>query len=64
MVFSMLLRSIDDVSGALAANLLGAICGGLLEHNAMYFGFLFLYCVAVDIYGAAFLTCLVGYRFT
>jgi hypothetical protein len=57
MVFSTLLRSSDDVSGAMAANLLGAMCGGLLEYNAMYFGFLFLYWVALAIYGAAFLTC-------
>lgn len=55
MVFSTLLRSSDDISGAMAANLIGAICGGLLEYNSMYFGFLFLYWVALAIYGAAFL---------
>jgi hypothetical protein len=64
MVFSTLLRSSDDVSGALAANLLGAMCGGLLEYNAMYFGFLFLYWVALALYGAAFLTCLLSPRST
>ncbi|HEY7327414.1 MAG TPA: hypothetical protein VH592_07240 [Gemmataceae bacterium] len=55
MVFSTLLQSSDDVSGAMAANLIGAICGGLLEYNSMYFGFLFLYWIALAIYGAAFL---------
>jgi hypothetical protein len=64
MVFSTLLRSSDDVSGAMSANLLGAMCGGLLEYNAMYFGFLFLYWVALAIYAAAFLTCLLRPRFT
>jgi hypothetical protein len=58
MVFSTLLRSSDDVSGAMAANLMGAMCGGLLEYNAMYFGFLFLYWVALALYGASFLSCL------
>jgi hypothetical protein len=49
MVFSTLLQSSDDISGAMAANLIGAICGGLLEYNSMYFGFLFLYWVALVI---------------
>ena len=55
MVFSTLLVSAKDVSGPMAANLVGAICGGLLEYNAMYFGFLFLYWVALGVYAAAFL---------
>jgi hypothetical protein len=58
MVFSTLLQSSDDVAGAMAANLLGAMCGGLLEYNSMYFGFLFLYWVALAVYGAAFLASL------
>ncbi|HEY7312443.1 MAG TPA: hypothetical protein VH643_23970 [Gemmataceae bacterium] len=62
MVFSTLLRSSDDVSGAMSANLMGAMCGGLLEYNAMYFGFLFLYWVALAIYGASFLLCLLRPR--
>ena len=52
--FSTALRSSEDVSGALAANLMGAMLGGLLEYNAMYFGFTFLYWVAFVLYGAAF----------
>lgn len=52
--FSAALRSSEDVSGALAANLMGAMLGGLLEYNAMYFGFAFLYGLAFVLYGAAF----------
>jgi hypothetical protein len=62
MVFSTLLRSSEDISGAMAATLMGAMCGGLLEYNAMYFGFRFLYWVALAIYGTAFLTCLLRPR--
>ena len=37
-VFSTLLSSKGSVSGAMAMNLLGAICGGLLEYNDECFG--------------------------
>jgi hypothetical protein len=40
-------------SGILAMNLLGAMCGGLLEYNSMYFGFQFLYLVAAGLYSLA-----------
>jgi spermidine synthase len=60
MVFSVLLRSVADVSSAMAMNLLGAMFGGLLEYNAMYFGFLFLYWVAVALYVAAMGSSIVG----
>ncbi|HJS99364.1 MAG TPA: hypothetical protein VJ756_09745 [Terriglobales bacterium] len=53
-VFSTLLRSRGAVSGILAMNLLGAMCGGLLEYNSMYFGFQFLYWVAAGLYLLAF----------
>ncbi|MGH7896900.1 MAG: hypothetical protein ACREQQ_03050, partial [Candidatus Binatia bacterium] len=52
-VFSTMLRSGGNVSGAMAANLLGALCGGLLEYNSMYFGFRFLYWLAMALYAAA-----------
>jgi len=39
-VFSTLLSNKGQVSGIMASNLLGAICGGLLEYNSMYFGLL------------------------
>ena len=40
----------------MAANIVGVICGGLLEYNSMYFGFRFLYLLAMGIYAASFLT--------
>ncbi|MFO0949945.1 MAG: hypothetical protein U0835_02105 [Isosphaeraceae bacterium] len=40
--FSSLLARTGEVSGALALNLFGALCGGLLECRSMYFGFRFL----------------------
>ena len=55
--FSALLAGRQDISGALAMNLLGAMCGGLLEYNSMYFGFQFLYWIAIGLYGAALLGC-------
>lgn len=57
-VFSALLRTTEHLSRALAANLLGALCGGLLEYNSMYFGFHSLYVLAMAIFGLALLTSL------
>jgi len=54
-VFSTLLRTSAGIAGVMAMNLLGAMCGGLLEYNAMYFGFRFLYLLAGVLYVAAFL---------
>jgi hypothetical protein len=55
-VFSTLLSSKGQVSGMIAMNLLGAVCGGLLEYNSMYFGFRFLYLIAIGCYLAAFVS--------
>ncbi len=55
-VFSTLLSSKGQVSGMMAMNLLGAICGGLLEYNSMYFGFRFLYLLAMGCYLLAFVS--------
>jgi hypothetical protein len=49
-VFSTLLSAKGQISGMMAMNLLGAICGGLLEYNSMYFGFRSLYLVAMVCY--------------
>ena len=57
-VFSSLLATTRGVSGAMAANLFGAMCGGLLEYNAMYFGFQFLYWLAAALYAGAFVSSL------
>jgi spermidine synthase len=55
-VFSTLLSSRGQISGMIAMNLLGAICGGLLEYNSMYFGFGFLYLIAMGCYLLAFVS--------
>jgi len=54
MAFSAELRR-TPVGTALAANLLGAMLGGFLEYNSLYFGFRSLYYVAFALYGVAFL---------
>ena len=56
LIFSAMLESRGQISGIMAANLIGVICGGCLEYNSMYFGFRFLYLIAMAIYGASFLT--------
>jgi len=50
MVFSSLLSREKDITGVMAINLLGAMLGGVLEYNSMYFGFSFLYLLAIFIY--------------
>jgi MFS family permease len=58
-VFSTLLSTADGIAGVMAMNLLGAIVGGLLEYNSMYFGFRALYLIAMACYVVAFLSELV-----
>jgi Spermine/spermidine synthase domain len=55
-VFSTLLSKKGQISGMMAMNLLGAVCGGLLEYNSMYFGFQFLYLLAMGCYLLAFVS--------
>lgn len=62
LAFSSLLASSGDIAGALAMNLLGAMCGGLLEYNSMYFGFQYLYWIAMALYGLAFVSNLLTKR--
>jgi spermidine synthase len=50
LVFSISLRERGSAAGALSSNLFGAIVGGLLEYNSMYFGFSALYLFALGIY--------------
>jgi hypothetical protein len=52
-VFSSLLSAHGAIAAVMAANLLGAMGGGLLEYNAMYFGFRFLYLLAIGCYALA-----------
>ncbi len=53
-VFSTLLKTRGEISGVMSANLFGAMGGGLLEYNSMYFGFQFLYLMAAGLYLLAF----------
>ena len=41
-----------NISTAFAYNLMGALFGGVMEYNSMYFGFAFLYLLARGFYGA------------
>jgi spermidine synthase len=50
-VFSTLIGKAEvKISTALAYNLMGALFGGLMEYNSMYFGFAFLYLMAIGFY--------------
>jgi spermidine synthase len=54
LIFSGLInRAETNISTALAYNLMGALFGGLMEYNSMYFGFAFLYLLAIGFYGLA-----------
>lgn len=59
-LFSILLRDRLDYSQAMGANLLGAMLGGLLEYNAMFFGLNHLFMLALILYGLAGLFVLRG----
>jgi hypothetical protein len=61
-VFSSLIATSRTITGAMSANLFGAMCGGLLEYNAMYFGFQFLYWLAAALYVGAFVSTLLTKR--
>src|SRR5206468_4127229 len=51
--FSSELRLQANLPAALSANLLGAMLGGFLEYNSLYFGFRALYIFALVLYGLA-----------
>lgn len=57
-IFSSLLSRESRVSSVMAVNLLGAMCGGILEYNSMYFGFRFLYLLAMGLYALSFFSTL------
>ena len=52
--FSKELLKLQSISQALSSNILGAMVGGFLEYNSMYFGFSNLYVLAGIIYMSAF----------
>ncbi|HZN65384.1 MAG TPA: hypothetical protein VFB66_08780, partial [Tepidisphaeraceae bacterium] len=58
--FSTELVRSTSVAVALSSNLLGAMVGGCLEYNAMYFGYRSLYVLALVIYAAALVSSLWG----
>lgn len=53
--FSTELKKSPSVAVALSSNLMGAMLGGFLEYNSMYFGFRSLYLFALVMYGLAFI---------
>ena len=55
-VFSTLLSTQSRISSVMSMNLMGAMCGGILEYNSMYFGFHFLYLLAIALYAMALLS--------
>tara|TARA_Y100000590_G_C15715703_1_gene1011800 strand:- start:147 stop:2531 length:2385 start_codon:yes stop_codon:yes gene_type:complete len=54
--FSYELKNSTSVMVALSSNILGAIVGGCLEYNSMYFGFRALYLLAIVMYILSFLS--------
>src|SRR5262249_22253828 len=58
--FSSELRLQANLPAALSANLLGAMLGGFLEYNSLYFGFRALYVFALVLYGLALGATLLG----
>ena len=54
LAFSREILNYGSTSNALSCNILGAIVGGLLEYNSMYFGFKFLYILAIIFYMFAY----------
>ena len=63
-VFSTLLADRVAIGRVMAANLIGAMSGGLLEYNSMYFGFRFLYLLAMGFYATAFVIWFLSHRLT
>ena len=55
-LFSILISKVEDIGSAMAMNILGALCGGVLEYNAMYLGYRALYFFAIMIYLACFVS--------
>ena len=56
LAFSKELVRYGSTANALACNIMGAIVGGLLEYNSMYFGFKFLYLLAIFFYIIAYIS--------
>jgi len=55
LIFSSELQRGGEIGTALCANLFGAMLGGFLEYNSMYWGFSSLYPLGMALYAVAFL---------
>ena len=60
LAFSSELAAAPSAGVALGSNLMGAMLGGGLEYNSMYFGYRSLYIIALVIYALAFVTSIRG----
>ncbi|MGD0463044.1 MAG: hypothetical protein ABSB74_11220 [Tepidisphaeraceae bacterium] len=58
LIFSAEMESANSVAAALGSNLIGAMLGGCLEYNSMYFGYRSLYVLAIVIYGSSMIVSL------
>ena len=58
------LKKSSSLSVAFFSNILGAMLGGFLEYNSMYFGFRSLYIFAFIMYGCAFISSLYVWKST
>ncbi|HEY1921359.1 MAG TPA: hypothetical protein VGG44_01230 [Tepidisphaeraceae bacterium] len=58
LIFSAEMDSANSVASALGSNLIGAMLGGCLEYNSMYFGYRSLYLLAMVIYGLSMIVSL------
>jgi spermidine synthase len=54
LIFSSALSRAENLGSALSANILGAMLGGFLEYNSMYWGYVSLYPLGLLLYGLAF----------
>jgi hypothetical protein len=62
LVFSSELKRVTSIGAAMGSNLLGAMLGGCLEYNSMYFGYRSLYYLALAIYALAMISSVMGAR--
>ncbi|MDC3082541.1 hypothetical protein OA333_03265, partial [Candidatus Pelagibacter sp.] len=62
LAFSKEISRLNSASQALSANILGAMLGGFLEYNSMYFGLTFLYYLAGFLYFLAFISYYFKYK--
>jgi hypothetical protein len=58
LVFSSELKSAPSIASAMGSNLIGAMVGGCLEYNSMYFGYRSLYLLALVIYALSLIVSL------